>query len=142
MASLVIPAKPPAAPRRALQLSRWTGLFLGPGACARAGRRLLLERLGLSRLPQQVETHLLAFPRPPQSGEWVSGPWSQSPGPAEVRRGGAQPGVHMESRPLPCAPAPKASRTGSWVALPGRLGVQTGRGPGGLGFCRRENQPS
>lgn len=29
MASLVIPAKPPAAPRRARQLSRWTGLFLG-----------------------------------------------------------------------------------------------------------------
>ncbi|CAI9178370.1 unnamed protein product [Rangifer tarandus platyrhynchus] len=85
---------------------------------------------------QQVETHLLAFLPPPWSGEWVSGPWSQSRGPAEARRGGAQPGVCMESRPPPCAPVPKASRRGSWEALPGRLGVQTdGRAPadGGTG---------
>lgn len=30
---------------------------------------------------------------------------------------------------------PKASRRGSWEALPGWLGVQMDRGTGGLGFC-------
>ena len=95
-------------------LSRWTGLFLGlervPGredASRWSGR----QGLGLSLLPQQVETHLWGFPRPSRSGQWVSGPQPQSWGPAEARRGGAQPGsLHGKQGPPSCAHVPMSPR--------------------------------
>lgn len=130
-------------------LSRWTGLFLGlelvPGredASRWSGR----WGLGLSLLPQQVETHLSGFPRPPRSGEWVSGPQPQSWGPAVARRGGAQPGsLHRKQGPPSCAHVPMSPRPAG--EAPGSL-CQAGSGcrwtgvVGAWASARREDQGS